>query len=36
MVTSITKANELLDEKELQIEVLTKKLQSAQQNISML
>jgi transposase len=30
------KANEFLDEKELQIEVLTKKLQSAQQNISML
>jgi transposase len=36
MVTSIIKANELLDEKELQIEALTKKLQSAQQNISML
>jgi len=36
MVSSIVKANELLDEKDLHIEALTKKLQSAQQNISML
>lgn len=36
MVSSIIKANQLLDEKELQIETLTKKLQSSQQQISML
>lgn len=36
MVTSIIKANELLEEKELQIEVLTKRLQSSEQKLSML
>jgi transposase len=36
MIPSLDKANELLDQKELQIEALTKKLQSAQQNITML
>ena len=36
MVSSIIKANELLDQQQLQIEALTKKLQSAQQNITML
>jgi transposase len=36
MVSSIIKANELLDQQQLQIEALTKKLHSAQQNISML
>jgi len=36
MVTSIIKANQIIDEKELQIETLTKKLQSSEQKISML
>jgi len=36
MVTSIIKANELLEEKELQIQALTKKLRSEQQKITML
>jgi len=36
MVSSITKANEIIDQQQLQIEALTRKLQSAQQNISML
>lgn len=36
MVTSIIKANQIIEEKELQIEALTKKLQSSEQKISML
>jgi transposase len=36
MVSSIIKANELLDQQQLQIEALTRKLHSAQQNITML
>jgi transposase len=36
MVSSIIKANEIIDQQQLQIEALTRKLQSAQQNISML
>jgi hypothetical protein len=36
MVSSIIKANQLLDEKELHIEALTRKLQSSEQKISML
>jgi transposase len=36
MVTSILKANQLLEEKDLQIEALSKKLQSSEQKISML
>lgn len=36
MVSSIIKANEIIDQQQLQIEALSKKLHSAQQNISML
>ena len=36
MTSSLTEANELLEQKQLQIEELTKKLQSAQRNITML
>jgi transposase len=36
MVSSIIKANEIIDQQQLQIEALTKKFHSAQQNISML
>jgi transposase len=36
MVSSILKANEIIDQQQLQIEALSKKLHSAQQNISML
>jgi transposase len=36
MIASLDKANQLLEEKKLHIEALTKKLHSAQQNISML
>jgi hypothetical protein len=36
MVSSIIKANELLDQQQLQIEALTRTLHSAQQNITML
>jgi transposase len=36
MVSSIIKANEIIDQQQLQIEALTRKLQAAQQNISML
>jgi transposase len=36
MVSSIIKANEIIDQQQLQIEALIKKLHSAQQNISML
>jgi transposase len=36
MIASLDKANQLLEEKELQIEALTKKLQSSEQKISML
>jgi transposase len=36
MVSSIIKANEIIDQQQLQIEALTRKLQASQQNISML
>jgi predicted RNase H-like nuclease (RuvC/YqgF family) len=36
MVSPIIKANEIIDQQQLQIEALTRKLQAAQQNISML
>jgi Transposase C of IS166 homeodomain/zinc-finger binding domain of transposase IS66 len=36
MVSSISKANEIIDQQQLQIEALTRKLQASHQNISML